>query len=233
MNDFRYAGSELDLFADALNWKSYWSGQIRPFLAGAVLEVGAGIGSNTGFLDTGGIGRWLCLEPDPQLAARLEQKLRESKNRNYEVLCGTLQAIGAQQFDSIVYIDVLEHIENDREELDAAASHLRRGGRLIVLSPAHQSLFSPFDAAIGHFRRYNSQQLRAAAPPSLNLERIRYLDCVGLLASAANLLVLRQSIPTEAQLSCWNRRIVPLSAILDRLFRYKVGKSILAVWQKP
>lgn len=235
MSEFKYVGSELDLFAEVWNWKSYWSQQIRPFLTGDVLEVGAGIGSNTELLlDSGGAGRWVCLEPDPQLVARLEQKLRSTKShRTYEAVCGTLQTLNSQQFDTIIYIDVLEHIEKDREELNAAASHLRPGGRLIVLSPSHQRLFTPFDAAIGHFRRYNRPMLRAISPASLRLERIRYLDCVGMLASTANLLFLRQSMPTKTQLRFWDGWLVPVSRVVDRLFLYSVGKSIIAIWRKP
>ncbi len=234
MGKFRYAGSELDLFAAVWNWKAYWSRQIRPFLKGSVLEVGAGIGSNTQFLDPGGIGRFVCLEPDPELLAELGRRLGDTKTpRTYEAVCGTLGELGAQQFDTIVYIDVLEHIENDCEELTIAASHLRRGGHLVVLSPAHQRLFTPFDAAIGHFRRYNRPMLRTIGPASLRLERIRYLDSVGLFASAANLLFLRQSMPTGAQLRFWDRSLVPVSRVIDKLFLYSVGKSILAVWRRP
>jgi 2-polyprenyl-3-methyl-5-hydroxy-6-metoxy-1,4-benzoquinol methylase len=236
MSEFTYVGSELDLFAAAWNWKSYWSQQIRPFLRGDILEVGAGIGSNTRFLDpNGGSGPWVCLEPDPKLIGQLVNSLRETEPRRaYEAVCGTLEeSLADQQFDTIIYIDVLEHIENDREELNRAASHLRPGGRLIVLSPAHQRLFSPFDAAIGHFRRYNQPMLRRISPASLRLERMRYLDSAGLMLSAANMLLLRQSMPTHAQLRFWDNCIVPLSRVLDRLFFYSVGKTIIAVWRKP
>ena len=67
MSDFTYVGEELDLFAQARNWKRYWSDQVRPFVTGAVLEVGAGIGTNTRLLDTPGATRWTCLEPDQRL----------------------------------------------------------------------------------------------------------------------------------------------------------------------
>ncbi len=234
MNEFKYVGSELDLFAAAVNWKAYWSGQIRPFLTGDILEVGAGIGSNTQFLDPGGPGRFLCLEPDPLLAAQLEQKLKETKTRRkYEAACGTMQSLAAQQFDTIVYIDVLEHIEHDREELNTAASLLRPGGRLIVLAPAHQRLFTPFDAAIGHFRRYDRPMIRAISPASLRLEHLRYLDCVGLCASTANLLFLKQSMPTSSQIGFWDGWIVPVSRVLDKLLFYAAGKTIVAIWRKP
>ena len=234
LNEFKYSGSELDLFAAVRNWKSYWSGQVRPFITGSVLEVGAGIGSNTQFLDPGDTGRWLCLEPDPQLAERLKQRLTEIKTRRaYEAACGTVQSLGAEQFETILYIDVLEHIENDREELNAAALHLRPGGHIIVLAPAHQALFTPFDTAIGHYRRYNRRSLLAIAPEGLHLKQMRYLDCCGLLASAANLLLLRQSLPTEAQLQFWDHWLVPASRVLDKAILYSLGKSILAIWRRP
>lgn len=234
MSEFKYIGSELDLFADVDNWKSYWSRQIQPFLSGDVIEVGAGIGSNTRFLDSGNAARWVCLEPDPELAGQLPVDRGKDRPRGkYETVCGTLQSLPGQQFDAILYIDVLEHIENDREELKIAASHLRPGGHLIVLSPAHQRLFSPFDAAIGHFRRYSRSMLRGISPPDLRLERLRYLDSVGLTASAANMLLLRQSMPTKAQLRVWDRWMVPVSRVLDPLLLYSAGKSILAVWRRP
>jgi SAM-dependent methyltransferase len=234
MNEFKYAGSELELFAAAHNWKSYWSQQIRPFLSGDILEVGAGIGSNTLILDPGGVGRWLCLEPDPYLVARLAKTLENARGgRVYEHFCGTLRSLKGQQFDAIIYIDVLEHIEDDRDELNRAASHLRSGGHLIILSPAHQCLFTPFDAAIGHFRRYNRSMLLRISPNCLSLVRLRYLDSFGLIASTANLLLLRQSMPTKAQLRFWDQWIVPVSRAMDPCFRYNVGKTIVAVWCKP
>jgi SAM-dependent methyltransferase len=233
VSEFVYVGGELNLFAAAKNWKSYWSRQIKPFLNGDILEVGAGIGSNTGRLDQGGTERWVCLEPDPQLVARLTETLRNAKSgRKYEIVCGTLQTLAGQQFDTITYIDVLEHIQEDRDELAAAATHLRPGGRIVVLSPAHQWLFSPFDAAIGHFRRYNRAMLQNITPASLRLERIKYLDCAGLAASASNLLLLRQSLPTAKQLAVWDGWMVPVSRVLDGLIRYSVGKTIVAVWRK-
>jgi SAM-dependent methyltransferase len=137
---------------------------------------------------------------------------QNNAHRGYEIVCGTLESLEASQFDTIIYIDVLEHIENDRKELEAAAALLRAGGRLIVLSPAHQRLFTPFDAAIGHFRRYSRPMLRSISPSSLRLEQVWYLDSVGLLLSAANLLFLRQSMPTKAQLALWGQCVIPLCA---------------------
>jgi SAM-dependent methyltransferase len=234
VSEFSYVGSELELFARARNWKAYWVEQVRPFISGDVLEVGAGLGANTRLLDSGVPRRWVCLEPDARLADRLLALPGRDAGGRYTVVCGTLRDIGSEQrFDTVIYVDVLEHIEQDREELMGAASHLHPGGRVVVLSPAHQWLFSPFDAAVGHVRRYSGSMLRNASPPALRLERIGYLDSVGLLASAANRLLLRQSMPNRRQVRFWDDWMVPISRRLDRLLGYSLGKSILAVWQKP
>jgi SAM-dependent methyltransferase len=233
MSDFKYVGSELDLFADVWNWKTYWSGQIRPFLRGDILEVGAGIGSNTRLLDQGGAGRWVCLEPDPELMEQLHKNFAaQTVQRSYETICGTLDAIPGQQFDTIIYIDVLEHIEHDADELTRAVTHLRPGGHIIVLSPAHQRLFSPFDAAIGHFRRYNKEMLRKISPAGVELLELKYLDCVGVTLSAANSLFLRQSMPTKSQLHFWDHWIVPISRVLDKPLGYSLGKTIIGIWRR-
>jgi 2-polyprenyl-3-methyl-5-hydroxy-6-metoxy-1,4-benzoquinol methylase len=212
------------------NWKAYWAGMIRTCLSSDVLEVGAGIGSNTLLFSQEGNGRWVCLEPDAGLAARLSEKLpREKTGRKYEVFCGTLQQLAVEEkFDTILYIDVLEHIENDGEELSNAAAKLKPGGSIIVLSPAHQWLFTPFDKAVGHFRRYNRSMLRSITPGNMHLKKMLYLDSAGLLLSAANHLFLRQSMPS--QLCFWDCKVIPVSRLLDPLLRYSIGKSIIAVW---
>jgi len=234
VSEREYCGDEFHLFSTVRNWKRYWSEAIREYVSGGVLEVGAGTGSNIEFLHSGTGERWVCLEPDPRLLAQLQQNLEATAHRDCQTICGTMQTIdSAWQFDTIIYIDVLEHIEDDRGELGLAAAHLRPGGRVIVLSPAHQCLFTPFDAAIGHFRRYNRSLLRAISPPELCVERLMYLDSVGMLASGANRLLLRQSMPTQTQLRFWDGRIVPVSRVLDPLLRHSLGKSIVGVWRKP
>lgn len=232
MADFQYVGSELELFAHVVNWKSYWASKIRPLLKGDVLEVGAGIGSNTTLLDCDGPGRWVCLEPDSQLLEQMKQRLADApSSRKHEIVCGTLDAVRGQKFDSIIYIDVLEHIPGDREELIDAASFLNPGGMLAVLSPAHQWLFSPFDRAIGHCRRYNRQSLAKVSPPNLKLDKIFYLDCCGLALSAANALLLRQSSPTKAQLKVWDSFVIPVSRVVDPLIGHSMGKTIVGIWR--
>ena len=75
---YEYVGGELDLFARAVNWKRYFRSELAPFIRGDVLEVGAGIGEPTRHLGDGRQRTWLCLEPDPRLAGRLRELLKQA-----------------------------------------------------------------------------------------------------------------------------------------------------------
>ena len=195
---FAYVGSELDLFATATNWKAYCRGHIRPYLGQAVLEVGAGFGGTTRVHCRGTERRWVCLEPDAGLAERLGNSIRDgSLPACCTAVTGTIaEAVDLGPFDTVLYSDVMEHIADDRSEAAAAGRDSTPGGHLVVLAPAHQWLFTPFDAAIGHYRRYTRSSLRALDPPGLRLRRLVYLDVVGLTASLGNRMLLRQSMPT-------------------------------------
>ncbi len=230
MTSEHYVGTELELFAQAVNWKSYLRRLIVPHFGPEVLEVGAGIGGTTRVLYDGAVTRWVCHEPDPALATTLRAGPLPAA---CEVVVGTLANLpeGAA-FDTILYIDVLEHIEDDRAELERAARRLKPGGRLVVLSPSHQFLYTPFDRAIGHYRRYSRATLRAAAPAGLAEVRLSYLDAAGLLLSLGNRVVLRSAMPTASQIAFWDGCVVPISRFLDPLFAHRVGKSILGVWRR-
>ena len=202
-----YTGHELPLFLDAANWKRYWVSQLRPFVTGDVLEVGAGLGANTALLKNSAVRSIHCLEPDEALADQLRATVRGDPA--ITVSAGTIDSVSGTSFDAVLYIDVLEHIEDDKGELARAARLLKTGGRLIVLAPAHQALFSAFDKAIGHHRRYDRRSLSACSPPSAWLENMWYLDCVGLLASAGPRRAQPNGRPPDR--SACLRRLVGLS----------------------
>jgi SAM-dependent methyltransferase len=231
VHESSYVGSELDLFALAKNWKRYIKDKTASYITGDVLEVGAGIGSTTVALHDGTASRWTCLEPDHTLAQRLKARLTGAATVN--VVVGSLRTFADFPcFDCILYIDVLEHIEDDRAQVEAAARLVRPSGHIVILAPAHRWLFSEFDKSIGHLRRYHRAGLRSLMPRGWTEEKLVYMDSVGVLLSLGNVIGLRQSVPTESQIILWDRVCVPVSRFMDRLFCGAVGKSVLAVWRK-
>jgi 2-polyprenyl-3-methyl-5-hydroxy-6-metoxy-1,4-benzoquinol methylase len=234
-SEFKYQGHELQLFALALRWKNYVRANLAPHVRDRVLEVGAGLGAVTRALLHDGIEQWTCLEPDPQLAARIVDTLSDHPLRDrVDTICGMTSDLESKpRYDTILYIDVLEHIQDDSEELRRSASLLREGGAIIVLAPAYAWLFSPFDNAVGHFRRYDATSVVAATPANLEPANVFYLDSIGLLLSLANRIFLRQSIPSRWQILFWDRVLIPLSRIIDPVIRFRAGRSIVAIWRKP
>lgn len=225
-NGYAYQGGELGLFSRATHWKRYFATRMAPYLRGRVLEVGSGIGTNTPYLrEQGDTVSWVCLEPDADLLAA-------TPAREGVATChGTLRSLpSAAVFDTILYIDVLEHIENDEQEIQAARAHLAPGGRVIILSPAHQKLFSEFDAQVGHFRRYDKNSLSSVFRHGYVCELSVYLDSAGYFLSLVNRLLLRQSMPTLGQVLFWDRVAVRISRLTDMVTGCRFGKSILAVY---
>lgn len=232
--DYTYIGSELELFQAATNWKSYFRSRLAPYLGREVLEVGAGLGGTTRLLCRGEQQRWVCLEPDAQLTDRLTEAIEAGDLPSCcEAVTGTLEQVRPfPSFDTLLYIDVLEHIEDDREEVVRAAERLHPGGHLIVLAPAHGWLYTAFDRCIGHYRRYTRKSLASLTPADLTLVKLAYLDSVGLAASLGNRLVLHSSMPNRRQIRVWDKLMVPLSRVIDPILGYRVGKSVLGIWRK-
>lgn len=232
---YKYRGDELAMFSQARNWKGYLADRVRPYIRGDVLEVGSGMCAMTLELCEGSCTKWVCLEPDPDLARRGREALRGTDiERLVEIRVGKTSGVSSDEhFDSIIYINVLEHIQDDRSELQRAADLLKPGGAVSVLAPAHQCLFSPLDAAVGHCRRYDRGSLREMGSPRLIEQRITYLDSIGMLASLANRFVLRRSRPTDRQLRFWDSILVRLSRLADPLMVHACGKTVMAVWRKP
>ncbi|MEL6859028.1 MAG: class I SAM-dependent methyltransferase [Pseudomonadota bacterium] len=230
-----YIGDELELFEIATTWKAYFAKHIAGYISGDVAEVGAGLGGTTKLLCSGDETSWTALEPDTELCKDIERKVSEGVLPNMvKPMAKTLSDLPSdQRFDSLLYIDVLEHIEQDKDEIERAAAHLKPGGYLIVLAPAHQFLYTPFDRAIGHFRRYNKASLVALEPSGLELRKAFYLDSIGMLASLANKIVLRQAQPKRSQIRFWDRVLVPASKLFDPLTGKTLGKTVIAIWQKP
>jgi SAM-dependent methyltransferase len=229
-----YPGLELEFFERATNWKAYWGQFVRPFLSGRVAEVGAGIGATTLTLCTGQAQHWLCLEPDAQMADQIRQKIAAHELPSFcEAWPGVMADLPHdRRFDTILYIDVLEHIEDDQGEIRESALRLAPGGHLVVLAPSHNWLYSQFDRHVGHHRRYNRGSLARLVPQDLECQKLIYLDSIGMFLSLGNRLVLRSNLPTHDQIRVWDKRVIPLSRALDPLFRYALGKSVLGVWRR-
>ena len=122
-----------------------------PYSRSESLRLGQVLEKHQNFFKTQEVSHWTYLEPDERLFSELVKKKCRSKSD--EFICGTTEDIKDKIFDTIfVYRRSLNTLkEDDLDELESCSHLLAKNGRIIILSPAHNILFSQFDRSIGHF----------------------------------------------------------------------------------
>ena len=228
---YHYVGLELELFKHANQWKQYLSKNMLEYIRGDVLEVGSGIGSTTRYLINKSVRSWICLEPDDNLLQISKNNLQpESFSSKIQYINNNIGIFKKKdKFNTIIYIDVLEHIKYSDVEINKACHLLRDEGKLLLILPAHQFLYSEFDSHVGHYRRYNLKDIERIIPSNYEIVKYKYLDSFSLVLSLSNKLFLKRSLPTKLQITIWNLIFVRISKFLDFLLRYRFGKSLFVV----
>lgn len=212
---------------NAPNYLGWIAQLIRPHLGESVLEVGAGLGSITDLYADG--RRVTATDVSADCVASMRRRFAGRPNVSVDEL--DLRAGDDQlgTFDSVVLINVLEHIEDDVAALTVLARKLNPGGRIIVYVPALNGLYGAWDRLVGHFRRYSKWRMRAlAAEAGLEVEELRYVNA---LAIPAWIAFSRTEVKqTQARsVSLWDRAGVPLTRALERYVEPPVGLNLLAV----
>jgi SAM-dependent methyltransferase len=231
--DFEYSGTELDSMVHASNYYRMILDRFSRFLRGRIVEVGAGIGTfSVHLVAASGGGEVMLIEPDRGNAERLRARFRG--HPAVRVSHGTLQsARESAGADSIVLVNVLEHIEDDGELLSTAHERLAPGGRLLLFVPALPRLFGSLDRAFGHFRRYTAADLRAKLEAAgFTVEELRYVNFVGVLSWLVAGRVLGKETLKPADVRFYDRWVVPWMSRLERVWSPPLGQNLLAVASK-
>lgn len=227
-----YAGRDLEAMDFAEQYHAWILNEFRPFLAGRVAEVGAGTGSFTELLlGVPVVSEVLAVEPSREMHALLAERLAgEPRVRTEQAIFRDVHAAG---FDAAVYVNVLEHIEDDAEELRLVREALRPGGHVCIFVPALPWLYSELDATLGHFRRYTRPELEAKVRAAgLEVVHSRYFDVAGVLPWLVVYRLLRRPM-VRGQVETYDRFVVPLMRHLEAFVRPPIGKNVLLVARRP
>jgi SAM-dependent methyltransferase len=225
---------ELELLASMPNYYAWIMEAFAPFLRGQVVEYGAGTGTFSQLLlplaDT-----ITLVEPSDDLVTTLRTKFRDEPK--VQVVSESLEQyairMGAATADTIVMVNVLEHIEDDSQALVNLFRTLRPGGHLLIFVPALQVLMSRLDAVFGHFRRYHRKDLlQKVSKAGGEVQRCLYFDFFGVLPWFVLNKVMGATAFNPRIVNLHDRYVVPFSRAVERRISPPIGKNIILVARK-
>ncbi|HEY6232383.1 MAG TPA: methyltransferase domain-containing protein [Pyrinomonadaceae bacterium] len=240
---FKYPGRELEAMAQAANYHRWILRLFAPYLGQHLVEVGAGLGSFSELILENHDCQTLSLvEPSAEMYQQLAVKAPSLTNdlKHTRVLTYHANFVDAapliknnQPPDSIIYVNVLEHIEEDELELATVQQTLGSGGRVFLFVPALPWLYGAFDERVGHVRRYTRRSLEQ------KLERAgfktlmsTYFDALGIAPWWIKYCLLRSERMEPAGVRFYDRFVVPAVSRMEAVIRPPLGKNVIVVAER-
>ena len=229
-----YVGRDLEAMFFAQNYHRWIIDQFRPYIGRTAGEVGGGSGNFSELLlETNLITDLTVLEPSEDMYIRLKANLE--KQTGVHLLQAYLSDVKQNYlnyFDTLFYVNVLEHVQEDEKELQLIHQCLRSGGHLCLFVPALSWLYSAFDSDIGHFRRYHKAALGSMLEQNgFELVKLKYMDMTGIFGWYVFYRLLGKKMKA-AEVKLYDTYVVPLLKVLERMITAPLGKNLLAVAMK-
>jgi 2-polyprenyl-3-methyl-5-hydroxy-6-metoxy-1,4-benzoquinol methylase len=229
----RFATDDLQTMRQARRYQAHIFSQFRPYIGARVLEVGSGIGTTTLAL-VEMADRVVGIEPNRSSVMHLRQTI--GNHPRFELHdchleeCDRTTLIAAR-FDTILCVNVLEHIEDDEQALRRFAEIAEpANGHVLIFVPAIEAAYGRLDAALGHHRRYSRRSLATLFDRAgLDLEVLKYTNPIGLLAWMFNSYVTRIAAHSSRQIALFEALVAPWALPLERIVQVPVGLSLVAV----
>ncbi len=233
-----YVGKDLEAMDLAENYHQWILQEMRPFLGSHIVEVGAG---------TGGFSRLLLATKPKSLALIEPSAMFESLETGVaghngstairyfnNIFREVASEIGSgQPPDTIIYVNVLEHIEDDIGELRTILETLGPGGKLCLFVPAQPFLFSDFDRHIGHFRRYRKSDLeKKCREADFTIVRSRNFDLIGVVPWLIKYRWLRSLTMESGLVKLYDSLVVPVQRRIESIIPPLIGKNLLLIAEK-
>lgn len=212
-------------------WYNKWTmDKFKAFLHGDILEVGCGIGNFTNTLSDYGLVWSIDIEDN------YIKQTKKSVGKKAVVGFGDVEKgkyfFNNQKFDSVVCLNVLEHIRNDEQALENSYKLLKTGGSLVLLVPLHHFLYGEIDRSIGHFRRYTEveviDKLEKFGFKILKHRRINFFGAIGWYISGK---ILHENTVGDIKTKLFNF-LAPIILPFEDLIEPPIATSVLIVAKK-
>jgi len=229
-----YEGSDLEALATLHRYQRWIVDTFQPYLSGQTVEFGAGTG-NISVLVRPHVTKLDLVEPSTNLEVTLRQNFKGDDGVKIikESLENQLPTISDGAYETIVLVNVLEHIEDDSAALDGFYRILKPGGNLLLFVPALKFLYSDLDALVGHYRRYQRPELNEKVTGAgFNIIQSRYFDTLGVAPWWLLNTVMGATGFNPVLVGIYDAVVAPLSRGLESLAPPPFGKNILLVAER-
>ncbi len=213
-------------------WYNQWLlGLFSQHLKGQILEAGCGIGNFTKLLLP--FGQVTAVDYIPEYV----QKVKKELGRQADIGLGDIEKgqffFSDKKFDSIISLNVIEHIKDDDKAFANIYKLLNTGGVFVLIVPSNPSLYGAIDQSLGHFRRYDKQQLkRQLEDKGFLVKKIYRLNLLGGLGWWYAGKVSKDTIVRSDRIKVFNL-LGPFFLFLERFYEPPVGTSVFVIAQKP
>ncbi len=230
-----YGYSTLESISGADNFNRWMYEIIKPFCSGKILEIGGGIGNITScFLEDE--NEMVVSDYQIEYCDMISKRFQGNPHLKEVILMDVVDpefdlkyAHLFGQFDTVFALNVVEHISDDKKALANCKKLLKKGGNLIILVPAFQSLFNHFDTALEHYRRYTRKTLQKVFDANkFSVVYWQYFNLIGITGWWVSGSLLRKKIIPEGQMKLYDK-LVPIFRIIDRLTNKWLGLSVILV----
>ncbi|MDO8518317.1 MAG: methyltransferase domain-containing protein [bacterium] len=233
VEDFQYEGRDLEAMSLAPNYHAWILREFAPYLGKKVAEVGAGSGTFSALLLQYPTEELVAVEPSREMYPLLLERFRGDAR----VTCRheSFTTISAQHhghFDSVLYVNVLEHIADDEKELRHVYESLKDGGIVCIFVPALQWLFGEHDRSVGHKRRYYKEPMKNLLEKTgFEVLKLHYFDIAGVIPWFLFMRVLKQRLGGNTA-AWYDSTVVPVMGRIESLMSPPIGKNLVAVARK-
>ncbi|KID30939.1 class I SAM-dependent methyltransferase [Prauserella rugosa] len=205
---------------------------IRPYAGRSVLEIGAGDGEFvSGYHDA---ERYVVTDVDPEAVQQMKARFADRKDVEVQQFDGDGSGRLDEPVETLLAINVLEHIEDDAGALRSLSRSVTPGGKIILFVPAYMQLYGEFDRMVGHFRRYTPRTAaEAARRAGLSVEVSKPVNFLGAFAWWAAVRKGGTGSPNPKLVSLYDRYVVPVTKAIEKNVRVPFGQSVLLVARTP
>ena len=213
-------------------YRHYQRELIAPHCGRSVLEVGAGLGEFAS--EFTGLDRLIVTDADPGAVSLLAQRFSDRPEVEAQQLALGTEFSLAEPVESVIAINVLEHIEDDAAALAALAKLVVPGGSIVLWVPGYQQLYGEFDRRVGHFRRYTPATVSdAVLRAGLQVEVAKPVNLLGGIAWWAAVRRGGSTAPNPKLVAIYDRFVVPITRAVERRVRVPFGQTVLCVARTP